>query len=202
MKLMFLIFVIMAITINSSIFLRKLESSTTQVTKDSCEKSGKGFDEGKPAQCKKGDTLYNVTEEAKCNVGTWAEKCSASATPALTKEECQGQGTLKYSSNQETTEAVCKVQGTTDTDKIFPESNGSQKECENKIYKINKCKTSGINIEDCQGPAVFTDAKESCVVSGTKVIQVDSSDTCAGITLEFNTDSKCVIKNGYTCTVS
>ena len=47
MKAQLLIMIIMLISINPHPFLRKLD-----LTKESCEKDGKDFQEAKPAQCK------------------------------------------------------------------------------------------------------------------------------------------------------
>ena len=77
------------ITINSNPFVRKLA-----VTEESCKKAGKDYKEAIPAQCKTGNTIFEVSKESDCKKGTWTGKedgvCSGTASPALTKNNCKG----------------------------------------------------------------------------------------------------------------
>ena len=198
MKVVVFMVVIMAITINSSHFLRRLDASTTVPTSSSCTALGKDFDAGKPAQCKKGNSLYNVTDEAQCNAGTWGGKCSASAAEPITKAECGVDGaTFQFSSEEVQTSAVCKIK---DTDQEFSDANANDAACKAKIYQIDaKCKTDKIAINDCQGPATYI-SSDSCKAGDALFKNVNSYD-CGEINLSWE-NGKCVVSSGFSCTAT
>ena len=106
MKAELLLFMIMIISINSYPFLRKLAD-----TEESCKNAGKDYQEGKPAQCKTGSTVFEVSAESECNVGTWTDitdgVCSGKAATALTETTCKG--TPTYTAAVITTPASCKA---------------------------------------------------------------------------------------------
>ena len=141
MKKMFIIFVIVMITVNSSPFLRRVE----EVTEASCTKKNQDYDPGKPAQCLKGSTLFNVTSQDECNAGTWG-KCSANATPKIVKAACSSAYTPDFT---ELTSGTCTVKK---TGKVVEAGKGSQTDCNNAItFTATGCSVEGFTKDNCQG---------------------------------------------------
>ena len=196
MKAKIVLLFIMVISINSYQFLRKLE-----VTKDSCEKAGKDFQEAKPAQCKAGSTIFEVSKEDDCKKGKWTSIeggiCSGTADPALNEEKCKG--TPKYTEAVITTK--CKV-GTTDV----PSGNANEDACKNAVkWTEANCNVEGISTDDCEASKVTWNEEEgTCQIttsSSTVSFTVSTKSKCTGISVswggsENDAEKKCIV-TGY-----
>ena len=142
MKAKLAILFITIISINSNPFVRKLA-----VTEESCKKAGKDYKEAQPAQCKTGNTIFEVSKESDCKKGTWTGKedgvCSGTASPALTKNNCKG--TPYYEVKEVTkSQSICKV-----GEEVIQQG-ATQEGCENSVQWTNKkCNVDGIDVSSC-----------------------------------------------------
>ena len=193
MKAELLLFMIMIISIYSYPFLRKLAD-----TEESCKKAGKDYQEGKPAQCKTGNTVFEVSAESECKTGTWTKNedgvCSATAATALTETTCKGTPTYKEA---EITPASCKA-----GNKDVPSGKESEEACKAAVkWTDTKCSVDGISIEDCtKTTTTWNDEQGTCSIGNNVVtFNVDNSDACGQIKVSWDTD-KCKVTAGYTCT--
>ena len=79
-----LILVILGFSLNTH-----LQRKLATVTKDSCEKEGKKYQEAKSATCKAGDSVFEVTKKEECTAGTW-NKGRCSVVEIKDKTKCSG----------------------------------------------------------------------------------------------------------------
>ena len=70
-------------------FNAHLQRKLATVTKESCEKEGKDFQEAQSAQCKAGSYVFKVTKKDECVAGKWTEGY-CSLTEITKEEDCQG----------------------------------------------------------------------------------------------------------------
>lgn len=196
MKGKLILFMIMVISIHSYPFLRKLAE-----TKESCEKKGKGFQEAKSAQCKTGNTIFEVSKKADCKKGEWTALkdgiCSATANPALTEKQCNGKPI--YSEKVPASPAKCIV-GTTEVSSATADENT----CKNAVYWNNaKCSKEEISVENCDKTKINWNAEEgTCKYGSLTFSSVSNSTECNSITTTLEGDDgskKCTINNYSNC---
>ena len=198
MKVMFLVLLITVITINSAPFLRRLETSKTTITKDSCEKLGKDYSEGKSASCIKNDNMYNVTDESECEAGSWGAKCSANAASVLTQAQCKGTPVFSTTTTVKT-QSSCKVK---DTGEVA-ESGKDEDSCKEKVKWTadSKCSVEKVtNLDDCKGSGTWSIG--TCKITGTEVSLGEmSQDACGKIKVGWDDTAsvnKCKV-TAFTC---
>ena len=195
MKVMIFLMVIMAISINSAPFLRRL----TEVTETSCAAEGKDFKAATKAQCQKGDVVFEVSNEDGCGVGQWTEgeTCSATGEPSFTSGTCTG--VPEYTKT--VTSATCKADGNDVKD-----GTASEEVCKSKVYWTDDthCSVDGVELANCDGSGSWTaEAIGACEITDIVSFGTLTQEACNGITVKWDdtTDSenpKCVI-TGYTC---
>ena len=100
-----LVLAIIGISLNTH-----LQRKLATVTKDSCEKEGKKYQEAKSATCKAGDSVFAVTKKEECKAGTWTKgRCSL-----VEVKEADCKGIPAYSSGS--TDKDTDTDGDKDTD--------------------------------------------------------------------------------------
>ena len=185
---------IMIISINSFPFLRKLAD-----TEESCKNAGKDYQEGKAAQCKTGNTVFEVTAKSECVTGQWSDNsagvCSGTASPAFTQDTCKG--TPVYTEPVLNSPATCKA-----GDKNIESGAASQAACDEAVkWTDTKCNVDGISVENCakdKTQVTWSDKVEECKIGNNVKFNVADSDACEAVTLNWE-DNKCKVSEGYTC---
>ena len=126
MKNQFLLISLFSVILCSQPFLRNLDDT---VTKESCEKEGKKFQEAVSSTCKIANYVIEVEKESDCKSGTWGEEEGCLNAPEIENEDdCKGTPTFTSS---KTTPASCKLNGITINLSEMSESN-----CNNAVYWI------------------------------------------------------------------
>ena len=191
MKTELVLFMVMIISINSYPFLRKLAD-----TEESCKNAGKDYQEGKPAQCKTGNAVFEVSAKSECNVGTWTDNadgvCSGTAATALTKESCKG--TPVYTEAVITTPASCKA-----NNQDVPSGAASKEACDEAVkWTPSKCNVNEISVDNCaKTTTTWNPERGTCSIGDSVTFNVADSTACKGITASLN-EEKCVV-TGYDC---
>ena len=193
MKAELVLFMVMIISINSYPFLRKLAD-----TAESCKNAGKDYQEGKPAQCKTGNTVFEVSAESECKVGTWdgneSGVCSGTAATPLTETTCKGTPTYSVSEKIKTP-ASCKAGGKDVT--LVGEI--TQKKCEDAVKWVDnsdkKCNVEGISVSACESAQAKWIA--DCKIGDDILIGSMTEAECTAITVAYS--DKCVITGFSSC---
>ena len=132
MKNQFLLISLFSVILCSQPFLRNLDDT---VTKESCEKEGKKFQEAVPATCKIANYVIEVEKESDCKSGTWDEQEGCLNAPEIENEDdCKG--TPTFTPGSQTIPASCKLNGVT-----ISLSEMSEDNCNNAV-KWNKASCS------------------------------------------------------------
>ena len=162
-----LVLVIIGICFNTNL-QRKLDT----VTKDSCEKEGKLYQEAKSATCKTGNSIFNVAKEEDCKAGEWTDG-SCSLEEIKKETDCKG--------NPVYTAAI------TEEDKLRSLSDAT---CITKSGYSIKDSTRLSNEDECKKELIWTSGK--CSTS----TEVKNKDDCTKANPAFtnSTEAMCVEK--------
>ena len=187
---MFFLFLIMMIILNSFPLRRRI----ADVTEKSCIDQGKKYIEAKPAQCKKGNHMYEVTSPSECESGNWTkwaeeeEKCTVemdSKGTKLTQDKCQG--TPQYIKTLEKNSSCYAY------DKLIEEG-GTFESCCEKIYLKNaKCNVEEIPLYYCEGNGQWTAPNGPCKTSEGGVTIKDKNTETDCTNFELKTIGTCSI---------
>ena len=167
MRIEFLLLLVI-IAINCHPFLRNL-ADTEKVTKESCEKDGKKYEEVS-ATCTAGKTTFDVTKQSECVQGKWTEGvCSISTITE--KNQCTGNPVYTAAQGEDAAKCTLTLGDGTKIEITDSESLSSEDKCQKQLEwkTTGTCSNSAVkNKEDCEtANPKFTEATGKCVEKET-----------------------------------